>query len=146
MLSLPPKKKMLSILAKNPWKQKLNFSRSALFQMKTRVFLKYFVRSCSSRPFYDFQKMLISWRQFVCGSWWLTILSATINTFKRMKNLKLIIITCWVNRTGWKLKKGLDLGPSLQNQHEKELGMSVVSYTNVSPSFILILNRIQKKH
>ena len=29
------------------FKTKLNFSRSALFQMKTRVFLKYFVRSCS---------------------------------------------------------------------------------------------------
>ena len=137
---------MLSILAKESLKTEIKLSCSAVFQLKTRVFLKYFVRSCSSRPFYDFQKMLISWRQFVCGSWWLTILSATINTFKRMKNLKLIIITCWVNRTGWKLKKGLDLGPSLQNQNEKELGMFVVSDTNISPSFILILNRIQEKH
>ena len=30
-------------------KQKLNFSRSALFHMKTRVFLKYFVRGCRSK-------------------------------------------------------------------------------------------------
>ena len=63
-----------------------------------------------------------------------------------MKNLKLIIITYRVNRTGWKLKKGLDLGPSLQNQNEKESGMFVVSDTDISQSFILILNRIQEKH
>ena len=30
-------------------KNKLNFSRSALFQIKTRVSLKYFVNDCSSR-------------------------------------------------------------------------------------------------
>ena len=33
--------KILSIIAKNGEKQKLNFSRSVLFQMKTRVCLKY---------------------------------------------------------------------------------------------------------
>ena len=31
---------------KNPEKQKLNFSRSALYHMKTRVGLKYFVHDC----------------------------------------------------------------------------------------------------
>ena len=36
--------------------------------------------------------MLISWCQFICSCWWLTILSATVHTFKRMKLLKLIII------------------------------------------------------
>ena len=62
-----------------------------------------------------------------------------------MRNLELIIITCSVNRTGWKLKKDLDLGPSLQKQNEKELGMFVVSDANISPGFILTLSRIQEK-
>ena len=48
MPSLPLKKKIFSILAKTPWKEKLNFSHSALFHMKTRNCLKYFVRGCSS--------------------------------------------------------------------------------------------------
>ena len=39
---------------------------------------------------------------------------------------------CRVVRTGWKLKKGLDLHPS---QNQKELGMFVVSDTNISSSF-----------
>ena len=34
------------MLIKTPEKQKLNFSRSALFRMKTRVSLKYFVNDC----------------------------------------------------------------------------------------------------
>ena len=39
----------LLILAKKTLqKRKLNFSRGALFHMKTRVNLKYFVRDCSS--------------------------------------------------------------------------------------------------
>ena len=45
--SLPPKKKILLILAKDSLKIELNFSRSVLFHMETRVFLKYFVRGCS---------------------------------------------------------------------------------------------------
>ena len=44
----PPKMKALLILAGNSWKQKLNFSRCALFYMKTRVSLKYFVSYCGS--------------------------------------------------------------------------------------------------
>ena len=46
---LPPsqkKKKILLILAKTAEKKKLNFSRSALFHIKTRVSLKYFVNGC----------------------------------------------------------------------------------------------------
>ena len=39
--------KILLILAKNE-NQKLNFSRSALFHMKIRVSLKYFVNDCMS--------------------------------------------------------------------------------------------------
>ena len=46
VFSLPPKVKIFSILAKNFGKQKLNFSRRALFHMKTRVCLKYFVHDC----------------------------------------------------------------------------------------------------
>ena len=63
-----------------------------------------------------------------------------------MKTLKLVMIDCWVIRTGWKLKKWLDLEPSLQDLNKKELVMFVVSDTNISPSFILTLNRIQEKH
>ena len=101
----------------------------------------------SSRIFYDFQKMLISWHQFIFSCWWLTILIATVHTFKKNeKGLRLIIIGCWAIRTGWDVKKGLNLGPSLQNQNKKELEMFVVSDTNISLSFILILNRIQEKY
>ena len=39
-------KKKLLIPAKISWKMKLNFSRSALFHMKTKVSLKYFVTGC----------------------------------------------------------------------------------------------------
>ena len=36
--------------------------------------------------------MLISWCQFIFSCWWLTILSTSVRTFKRMKLLKLTII------------------------------------------------------
>ena len=39
--------KILLILAKTLEKQKLNFSRIALFHIKTRLSLKYFVNDCS---------------------------------------------------------------------------------------------------
>ena len=44
--SLPTKMKILLILGKTLEKQELNFSRSALFYIKTRVHLKYFVDDC----------------------------------------------------------------------------------------------------
>ena len=44
--SLPAKMKTLLILAKTLEKSKLNFSSSAIFHMKTRVSLKYFVNDC----------------------------------------------------------------------------------------------------
>ena len=51
MPRLPPSKKFLWILARDSLKifeffLKLNFFGSPLFHMKSRVFLKYFVRSC----------------------------------------------------------------------------------------------------
>ena len=69
----------------------------------------------------------------------------TLHTFKWTKNLKTIIIGCWVIATGGKLKKCLELAPSLQNETKSESEMLVVSYTNISPSFISILNRIEGK-
>ena len=44
--SLLPKKKILSILAKDSLSIETELSRSALFHVKTKVFLKYFVRGC----------------------------------------------------------------------------------------------------
>ena len=38
--------KIFSVLAKSPEKQNLNLSHSALFHMKSRVHLKYFVNDC----------------------------------------------------------------------------------------------------
>ena len=50
VLSPPPEMKILSVLVKISWKkQKLNISRNALFQIKTRVCLKYFANDCSLR-------------------------------------------------------------------------------------------------
>ena len=69
----------------------------------------------------------------------------TLHTFKWTKNLKTIIIGCWVIATSGKLKKCLELAPSLQNETKSESEMLVVSYTNISPSFISILNRIEGK-
>ena len=52
--SLLSKMKILSILAKHSSKEKkLNFSRSTLFHMKTRLCLKYFVHDCSSYMYID---------------------------------------------------------------------------------------------
>ena len=48
MPSLPPKMKILSILAKTVQKLKLNFSRSALFHTNTKVCLIYSGQDCSS--------------------------------------------------------------------------------------------------
>ena len=48
VLSPPPEMKFLSVLVDiSPEKQKLNFSRSGLLHIKTRVYLKYFVNDCS---------------------------------------------------------------------------------------------------
>ena len=44
----PAKMKALLILAENLKKWKLNFFRFALFHMKTRVSLKYFVSYCGT--------------------------------------------------------------------------------------------------
>ena len=44
--SLTAKTTIYSILAKTVEKKKLNFSRSALFHVKTRVCLKYYVNGC----------------------------------------------------------------------------------------------------
>ena len=106
----------------------------------------------SSRIFYGFQKISIAWRQFIFSAWWLTILIVTVYAFKRTKIIimikfyyqKIITTSCWVIATGWKLKKGLELGPSLQNQTRKELEMFVVHYTNISPSFTELSKNTQK--
>ena len=47
VLSFTPKMKILLILLKTDEIQNLNFSRSTLFHMKTRVRLKYFAHDCS---------------------------------------------------------------------------------------------------
>ena len=46
MPSLPVKIKILLVLAKKSQKKQLNFSRGALFHMKTGASLKYFVTDC----------------------------------------------------------------------------------------------------
>ena len=101
-------------------------------------------KSCFCRPDVHFQwrTALISWGHFIFSSWWLTVLIATVHTFKWMKNLK-TILDCWIIATRCYLKKGLEKG--LQNKTKKELEMFVVSYPNISPSFILILNRMERK-
>ena len=47
-------------------KWKLNFSRSALFQVKTRVSLKYFVTDCSSYYRYSKQFTFVALYLLVC--------------------------------------------------------------------------------
>ena len=99
--------------------------------------LQFWSLETSSRTLMIFKTMVISWGQFIFSSWMVSILIATVHTFKKTKNLKLIRINFWVIVTSWKLKKGLELGPSFQYQTKKELKMSVVSYTNISQVFIL---------
>ena len=50
MLIPPPKMKILSVLAK---KTELELCHSALFHMKTRVFLKFFMNHCLWKQFLD---------------------------------------------------------------------------------------------
>ena len=85
----------------------------------------------SSRSFYGFSKKLISWGHFIFSNWWLTVLIASVNMFKRMKTLKLILTGSWVIATGWEFRKSPELGPSLQHQIKKELDIFIVSYTNI---------------
>ena len=47
---LPPKERILSILAKDFLKYTLSLSHIALFPTKTRVFRKYFVRGSTPAP------------------------------------------------------------------------------------------------
>ena len=55
MVSSPAKMELLLILAKTFGKRKINFFRSALFYMKTRLnILKYFVNDCSTRTYERF--------------------------------------------------------------------------------------------
>ena len=56
--SPPQKMKILSILTKTPEKWKLNFFRSALFHMKTRICLKYFVYDCLWKQFFCYSKLV----------------------------------------------------------------------------------------
>ena len=49
--SLCPKMEIFSILAKNCWKKKLIICRDALFHIKTRVSLKYFVNGCRNSKY-----------------------------------------------------------------------------------------------
>ena len=50
-----PEMKILKVLVERPEKQKLNFSHSALFYIKTRVCLKYFVNDCNHLGFLKFK-------------------------------------------------------------------------------------------
>ena len=52
MLSLSLEMKICQNKQKSPEKWKLNFSSSALFQMKTTFFLKYFVNICLWNQFF----------------------------------------------------------------------------------------------
>ena len=51
--SLTTKTKHLSILGKTVDKQKLNFSRTVLFRVKTRVCVKYFFYDCLYKQLFD---------------------------------------------------------------------------------------------
>ena len=53
VLSPPPKMKILSVVAKIFWKTEIELCNSALFNMKTRVCLKYFVNHCLWKQFID---------------------------------------------------------------------------------------------
>ena len=54
MPSPPTKMKILSMLEKSAEKTNLNFCGSALFHMKTRDFLKYFVNGSLCKQFFVF--------------------------------------------------------------------------------------------
>ena len=53
MPSRPAEMEVLLTLAKNFWKTEIKLSRSALFHMKTRVSVKYFVNDCLWKPLFD---------------------------------------------------------------------------------------------
>ena len=85
--SLPPKNKILPLLAKlSLKKKKLNFFRSALYDMETRVLLIYFVRVSLWKQCFGSKLRQLSW-----NSIFLTIL-LTLRSLMQMqpKNKKLI--------------------------------------------------------
>ena len=93
-----------------------------IYEENTNLFLvEFWTLGTNYRSFYDFQKMVI-WGQFVFSSWLLTILTARVHIFKRTK-----ILTA-----GWKLKTGLELSPSIQNQTKKSFTKSLM-FHKVSP-------------
>ena len=88
--------KILLMLAKTLEKQKLNFSCSVLFHMKTRVSLKYFVNDCVWKPLFDSnstqtRSKLISMTILVTP-WPFTLLLPKIRAIKLQKSAKICLI------------------------------------------------------
>ena len=88
--------KILLIIAKYPQKLELNFPRSALFRMKTRVSLKYFLNDCQWKQFFAsnspqnpatlfFLKILVTLRSF-------TQFECTVREIKLKKTAKVCFI------------------------------------------------------
>ena len=75
-LVLPLKLKFVSNAKKFTGKQKLNFSRGALFQMKIRVCLKYFLKDCLWKQFLV-SNLLYTPSKFTCMAIFVTLTSLT---------------------------------------------------------------------
>ena len=61
------------------------------------------------QPFYDFHK-LTTQQLLLIFSWWRSLfLIVSVNSFKRVNNLKLIIFAIWLIVVCWRIKKVLDL-------------------------------------
>ena len=76
-------------------------------KISRRTFLSYF--------YYDFEtlKLVLDPFMVIEKLQYHKVSFATWQTFKRTKNLKLIILGCSVTAIGWKIKKVLQLGPVL---------------------------------
>ena len=108
MSRVPPKKKILSLLATDSLKIEIKFSSSALFHMKTRVFLKYFVRGCRyelaakslslNKPF-NVCRIVFSATSTVFTICTIAILTKTNNfTSHSFRAFKTVTVTLWSSK------------------------------------------------
>ena len=99
----------------------------------------------SSRSFLSFQPVLITQQPIIMSFKFLILLKVCTVAIK--------IINHQLLKVNWrhdiniflKIINGLKLVYRLQNWTKNMLEMLFISYTNISPSFILILNSIQEK-
>ena len=99
----------------------------------------------TSRPFLSFRPVLIAQQPIIISFKFLILLKVCTVAIKIINHRLLKVNWRHDINIFWKSWKGLKLVYRLQNWTKNMLEMLFISYSNISPSFILILNSIQEK-